>query len=64
LCFDLRGFRVGYGKGFYDRFLKKCRADCKKIGLSFFEPVKEISDIEEFDVALNFAVTPQEIYNF
>ena len=30
LCFDKQGFRVGYGKGFYDRFLQKCRTDIIK----------------------------------
>ena len=43
LCFDERGFRVGYGKGFYDKFLKNCRRDCLKIGLSYFTPVEEIA---------------------
>ncbi|MCU0239778.1 MAG: 5-formyltetrahydrofolate cyclo-ligase, partial [Pyrinomonadaceae bacterium] len=38
LCFDENGFRVGYGKGFYDKFLSQCRKDCLKIGVSFFEP--------------------------
>ena len=46
LCFDERGFRVGYGKGFYDKFLRECRTDCLKIGLNYFAPVEEISDIE------------------
>ena len=62
LCFDTRGFRVGYGKGFYDRFLKDCREDCLKIGLSYFAPVDEISDAREFDVKLDFCVTPEEIF--
>ena len=35
LCFDTRGYRVGYGKGYYDRFLKKCRKDCIKVGFSY-----------------------------
>lgn len=61
LCFDERGFRVGYGRGFYDRFLKNCRADCLKIGLSYFAPVAEISDAEDFDVKLDFFVTPQKV---
>lgn len=61
LAFDARGFRVGYGRGFYDRFLKNCRADCLKIGLSYFAPVEEISDAENFDVKLNFCVTPHEV---
>jgi 5-formyltetrahydrofolate cyclo-ligase len=63
LCFDARGFRVGYGKGFYDKFLKNCRADCLKIGLSYFEPVAEITDVQEFDVRLDFCVTPEKIVN-
>ncbi len=57
LCFDTRGFRVGYGKGFYDKFLKNCRADCLKIGLSYFPPVAQISDANDFDVKLDFCIT-------
>jgi 5-formyltetrahydrofolate cyclo-ligase len=63
LCFDRKGFRVGYGKGFYDKFLKNCRADCLKIGLSYFEPVAEITDAQEFDVRLDFCITPEKIVN-
>ena len=63
LAFDARGFRVGYGKGFYDRLLKNCRADCLKIGLSYFAPVQEIEDAREFDVKLDFCVTPEGIFN-
>jgi 5-formyltetrahydrofolate cyclo-ligase len=61
LCFDRKGFRVGYGKGFYDRFLKNCRADCLKIGLSYFAPIAEISDAQAFDVNLDFCVTPDQV---
>lgn len=62
LCFDFQGFRVGYGKGFYDKFLSECRADCLKIGLSYFAPVKEISDAQSFDVRLDYCITPEEIF--
>ena len=62
LCFDARGFRVGYGKGFYDKFLSKCRKDCVKIGLSFFPPVAEISDINEHDIALPYSITPDKVF--
>ena len=61
LCFDARGFRVGYGKGFYDRFLKDCRADCLKIGLSYFAPIEEIADARDFDVKLDFCITPRAV---
>lgn len=63
LCFDEKGFRVGYGKGFYDRFLKSCRPDCLKIGLSYFSPVDEIEDAQNHDVKLDFCVTPERIFS-
>lgn len=61
-CFDRSGHRVGYGKGFYDRFLGRCRPDCVKVGLSFFGPVDEIPDAHEGDVRLDFCVTPDGLY--
>lgn len=64
VCFDRCGHRVGYGKGYYDRFLSKCRPDCLKVGLSFFGPVDEISDAREGDVRLDFCVTPDSCYAF
>ena len=62
--FDLKGNRVGYGGGYYDRFLKKCKKDTVKVGLSLFEPVKKIKDISDFDVKLDYAVTPESIFSF
>ena len=64
LCFDKKGFRVGYGKGFYDRFLSKCRSDVLKIGLSYFKPVEKIEDVRDFDVALDYCITPKGVWHF
>ena len=61
---DKKGNRVGYGKGFYDRFLAKCNPSCIFIGLSIFEPVETISDILATDKRLNYLVTPTQIYSF
>ena len=64
LAFDLNGNRVGYGKGFYDKFLSKCNPEVIKIGLSFFEAEDEISDATNDDVQLDFCITPDKIYTF
>ena len=64
LAFDMRGYRVGYGKGFYDRFLARCAQDVVKIGFSFFEAIEMIDDINEFDVPLNYCITPLRVYEF
>lgn len=39
LGFDRRGFRIGYGKGFYDQLLPLL--SCKKIGIGFTEQLVE-----------------------
>ena len=64
LAFDKKGFRVGYGKGYYDKFLAQCNSNVIKLGLSFYDPVNEIEDINAFDIPLNFCVTPQKLYTF
>lgn len=64
LAFDLKGNRVGYGKGFYDTFLRHCRKDVVKIGLSLFEAETSIDDIEPHDVPLDYCVTPNKTYSF
>ncbi|MEJ7849164.1 MAG: 5-formyltetrahydrofolate cyclo-ligase [Pyrinomonadaceae bacterium] len=61
VCFDETGHRVGYGKGFYDRFLNWCRVDCLKIGLSYFGPVAGIADVNETDIRLDYCVTPDSV---
>jgi len=64
IAFDKKGNRVGFGKGFYDRFLVQCRTDCIVVGLSFLEAVDQIDDIEEWDIPLDYCVTPNKIYAF
>ncbi|MEO7394502.1 MAG: 5-formyltetrahydrofolate cyclo-ligase, partial [Chitinophagaceae bacterium] len=64
LTFDKKGYRVGYGKGFYDKYMEGCRQDCFKVGFSYFEPVDEITDKGDFDVPLNLCITPQNVYVF
>jgi 5-formyltetrahydrofolate cyclo-ligase len=64
LAFDEAGHRVGYGKGFYDKLLSKCKIDCKRIGLSLLEPVAKIDDISVHDGKLHACITPSKTRNF
>ena len=64
LAFDENGNRVGYGKGFYDKFLAECKPEILKIGLSFFESEKVISDVLNTDIQLDLCITPTKVYNF
>ncbi len=64
LIFDKNGNRVGYGKGFYDRFLEQCKPKTLKIGLCMEEPVESIEDVNEFDIKMDFCITPTNIYKF
>ena len=64
LAFDLEGHRVGYGKGYYDRFLKLANNSTLKIGLSFFDPINKILDIDDNDVKLDYCVTPKQVHKF
>jgi 5-formyltetrahydrofolate cyclo-ligase len=64
LTYDKKGNRVGYGKGYYDRFLQKCSPLCQIIGVSVFEEFEQISDVEKTDVPLTAIVTPAGVTRF
>ena len=64
IVFDRNGQRIGYGKGFYDRFLKECRPDVVKVGLSFFPATDPIEDVNTYDVPLDLGLTPEKVYRF
>ena len=61
---DQFGNRVGYGGGYYDKFLSRCRPETKKIGLTYFRPIDNIDDAYAGDVPLDYLLTPEEIVSF
>jgi 5-formyltetrahydrofolate cyclo-ligase len=58
LVSDEKGYRLGYGQGFYDQFLKRCRIDCKRIGVSYFQPIEKITDVEMHDEPIHICISP------
>ena len=64
LTIDNKGYRVGYGKGYYDKFLAECSSDCKFIGLYQFDEIETIDDIHDADIPLHFCVTPKNVLRF
>lgn len=64
LAYDIAGNRLGYGKGFYDRFLAKCAKDVIKVGLSYFEPESQIIPTKSTDVSMNYCISPKKVHAF
>ncbi|MBA9079354.1 MULTISPECIES: 5-formyltetrahydrofolate cyclo-ligase [Rufibacter] len=64
LAFDCQGHRVGYGKGFYDRFLALIPSASQKIGLALEPPVERIDDVHRKDLTLDAVITPQAVFRF
>ncbi len=64
LLIDKNGHRLGYGKGYYDRFLAKLPETCIKIVPIADELVIDSLPYDEFDIAVDMAVTQKNIYYF
>jgi len=64
LAFDTQGHRVGYGKGYYDKFLSMCNNTCSTIGVSHFSSPEMIDDNYTDDVPLKMVVTPTSVHTF
>ncbi|TPG65474.1 5-formyltetrahydrofolate cyclo-ligase [Hymenobacter nivis] len=66
LACDAQGQRVGYGGGFYDRFLAQCRPGTAFVGLNLLDepPGAPLVDALPTDVALTALVTPAGVWRF
>lgn len=64
LAYDNNGNRVGYGKGFYDRFLAKCSKDVIKIGVSYFGAENKSLTTKSTDISMNYCISPKKTYSF
>lgn len=60
LAVHKNGHRIGYGGGFYDRFLSNLRRNTIKVGLSQFELSVDNWEVESHDIPLDLAITPNQ----
>lgn len=61
VAFDRNCYRIGYGKGFYDRMLSQRKKDSHVIGVIFDELLYDSLPLEEHDAAMDIVVSPHEI---
>ncbi|HLJ62187.1 MAG TPA: 5-formyltetrahydrofolate cyclo-ligase [bacterium] len=61
LAFDRRGYRVGYGRGYYDRFLVRTRPDTSRIGIAFHAQVVDAVPRGDADQPVDAIVTELEV---
>ena len=58
--YDRAKNRLGYGKGFYDRFLASCK-DIKKIGLAYLCQEEDKLPVDEYDIRLDMIINEMEL---
>ena len=61
VAFDESGNRVGFGKGYYDRFFKRTSPDVIKIGLSYEIQMVDCIDCNDFDEKLDYIITERRV---
>ncbi len=62
IAFDKKGYRLGYGKGYYDRFLEKFKGI--SIGFCFENMLEYNLPTDEYDKKVDYLITDKTIYNF
>lgn len=64
LAFAKNGHRVGYGGGYYDRFLAKLDKSVPKIAIGFDLQIVEEVPTKDFDIPVDSLITEKRIINF
>ncbi|MEI7640277.1 MAG: 5-formyltetrahydrofolate cyclo-ligase [bacterium] len=61
IAFDLTGHRLGFGRGYYDKFLKQVSKKTIKIGLAFSQQVVASLPAEKHDIKMDYIITDKNI---
>lgn len=63
VAFDTNGYRLGYGGGYFDRFLPTLRPDCLKIALAYDFQILEFLAHLPHDIPVDIIITESAIYH-
>lgn len=61
VAFDMNRHRIGYGAGYYDRFLRSVKPNCFKAGLAFDLQIVDEIPSEEHDMQMDAIITENRI---
>ncbi|MBM7614248.1 5-formyltetrahydrofolate cyclo-ligase [Alkaliphilus hydrothermalis] len=61
VAYDERGYRIGYGGGYYDRFLPKLMPNTPKVSIAFELQMIDQVDDDSFDIPVDFIITEERI---
>lgn len=62
IAFDKKGYRIGYGKGYYDRYLASFNGIT--VGLCYDQLVRDSLPHDIYDKKVNYLITDKKTYNF
>ncbi len=62
IAFDRKGYRVGFGAGYYDRFLGKLNFSIPTIGVAYdFQIIESFISMEKYDIPVDYVITEDRI---
>lgn len=62
LSFDRKGYRIGFGAGYYDRFLGRVNFEIPTIGLAYdFQIIDSLINMEDYDIPVDYVMTEERI---
>lgn len=61
IAFDNEGSRIGFGKGYYDKYIKRARRDVKKVGLAYDLQIVDKIDKDDYDESVDYIITEKKV---